>query len=356
MSRNDIRGMPAAERAAMMADIRERLAEHERERAARKMAATEQIETSSKKVRGRGMAKESISLIDVMFDVAKTIQPVTGRGIGYKLFARALIDSMKKNDMQRVYRLLKRAREQGIIPWEWIVDETRSLEKRATWDNPDQYMRTLQRAYQREFWNQQPVRCEVVSEKGTVRGVLSPVLDRYGVGFRVMHGFTSATSAHDLSEDDDGRKLVLLYVGDFDPSGMFMSEEDLPARFLKYDGSHIELQRIALTLEQLDGLQSFPASDKEKDPRYKWFVSRYGNHCWELDAMDPRALRDCVETEIKKLIEPVAWERCETVNKAEQKSIRDFLGKWNAPNPNAWIDEFLDVSLPAGAAPRDGSA
>ena len=34
--------------------------------------------------------------------------------------------------------------------------------------------------------------------------------------------------------------------------------------------------------------------------------------------MDPNDLRDCVEQEIKELIEPVAWERCEVVNKAEQ--------------------------------------
>jgi hypothetical protein len=43
-------------------------------------------------------------------------QPITGRGIGYKLFTRGLIPSMKVNPMQKVYRLLRLAREQGIIP------------------------------------------------------------------------------------------------------------------------------------------------------------------------------------------------------------------------------------------------
>jgi hypothetical protein len=304
----------------------------------------EQIETSSKKV--RGMAKASLDLSEAMHDIAEAAQPITGRGVGYKLFTRGLIPSMKRSDMARVYRLLKQAREQDTIPWDWIVDETRSLEKSAAWDNPEQYIRTLERGYRREFWNQQPVRCEIVSEKGTVRGVLAPVLDRYGVGFRVMHGFTSATSAYDLSQDDDGRELVLLYAGDYDPSGQYMSEEDLPARFEKYGGDHIELKRIALTREQVEGLPSFPAADKRNDPRYKWFVSRYGDRCWELDAMDPNHLRDCVETEIKKLIEPVAWQRCETVNKAEQESIRGFLKKWNAPDPNGWIDEYLQASTP----------
>jgi hypothetical protein len=113
---------------------------------------------------------------------------------------------------------------------------------------------------------QQPVRVEVWSEKGTVRGVLAPVLDHYAVGFRVMHGFASATAVHDVAEDYDGRDLVVLYVGDFDPSGLFMSEEDLPNRIAEYGGDHVELRRIAVTRKQAQGLPSFPAADKKKEP------------------------------------------------------------------------------------------
>ena len=43
-------------------------------------------------------------------------------------------------------------------------------------------------------------------------------LYHYAVGFRVMHGFSGATTIHDVAEDDDGRELIVLYVGDFDPS------------------------------------------------------------------------------------------------------------------------------------------
>jgi hypothetical protein len=44
--------------------------------------------------------------------------------------------------------------------------------------------------------------------------------------------------------------------------------------------------------------------------------------------MDPRDLRRCVKREIVKLIEPVAWKRCEVVNKAEQESLRHVLDAW----------------------------
>jgi hypothetical protein len=290
-----------------------------------------QIETCSKKVRGR--AQRSLDLIQAMYEIAKATQPITGRGIGYKLFTSCWIPSMSKNDMQRVYRLLKEAREEGKIPWEWIVDETRSIERVSTWADPASYARCVARSYRRDFWNQQPHRVQVWSEKGTVRGVLAPVLDEYAVGFFPVHGFSSATAAHDIAEDDDGRPLIMLYVGDFDPSGMFMSEQDLPARFARYDGNHIKLRRIALTSPQVSGLPSFAASDKRKDPRHKWFVANHGHRCWELDAMDPRDLRACVEQEIGKLIEPVAWERCEIINKAEQASLRTVLDGWRGGAP-----------------------
>jgi hypothetical protein len=287
---------------------------------------TEHFETCSKK--GRGMARASLDLIDAMFAIAQAAHPITGRGVGYKLFTRGLIASVARSEMQRVYRLLKEARERGIIPWDWIVDETRAIERVSTWADPAEYARCVAKSYRRDFWDQQPHRVQVWSEKGTVRGVLAPVLDHYAVGFLPVHGFSSATAAHNIAEDDDGRELIVLYVGDFDPSGMFMSEQDLPARFAKYDGGHIKLRRIALTREQVTDLPSFPAADKRKDPRYRWFVTNFGDRCWELDAMDPNDLRDCVEREIVRLIEPIAWQRCEVVNKAERESLKTLLEKW----------------------------
>jgi hypothetical protein len=293
------------------------------------MSGGKHFERRSKK--GRGMAQRSLDLIEAMYAAAEAAQPITGRGVGYKLFTAGLISSMTRSEMQRVYRLLKEAREQGDIPWSWIVDETREFERCSTWADPAAYARAVARSYRRDFWNQQPHRVEVWSEKGTVRGVLQPVLDQYAVGFRVMHGFSGATTLHDVAEDDDGRDLIVLYVGDFDPSGMFMSEHDLPDRLAKYGGDHVTLKRVALTREQTDDLPSFPASDKKKDPRFKWFVQNFGAKCWELDALDPNDLRALVEEAIENEIEPVAWKRCEVVNRAEQQSLKTILGKWGAP-------------------------
>ena len=47
--------------------------------------------------------------------------------------------------------------------------------------------------------------------------------------------------------------------------------------------------------------------------------------------MDPNDLRDCVETGDLELIEPVAWQRCEVINRAEQESLKTIIAKWGAP-------------------------
>jgi hypothetical protein len=300
------------------------------------MSNDEYSGTSTKK--GRGRSAKSLALIKAMYDIAEATQPITGRGIGYKLFTQKLIPDMSRKSMRIVYRLLLLAREEGVIPWEWIVDETRSAERVATWKDPEAYSRSVANGYRRDFWIHQPVRVEVWSEKGTVRGVLMPVLSEYQVTFRALHGFNSATQVWDISQDDDGRDLIALYVGDYDPSGMCMSEDDLPKRLEEYDGDHVEVRRIALTREQLRGLPSFPAADKVKDTRYRWFVSNYGNTCWELDAMDPNDLRECVEEAIKGLIEPEAWERCMAQNKAEEGSLRFVMERWRNP---MWDDPVV---------------
>jgi hypothetical protein len=108
-----------------------------------------------------------------------------------------------------------------------------------------------------------------------------------------------------------------------------MSEHDLPIRLEKYGGDHVVLKRIALRREHLDALPPFPAKDKKRDPRYRWFVRNFGKRCWELDALDPNDLRDIVREAIEAEIDPETWNRCATIEKAEKQSLRTVLDSWN---------------------------
>ena len=294
------------------------------------MIAVEQIATGTKIPRRRGKSQKSLDLIQAAHDFLEVANPTTVRGVAYRLFVDDITDSMSKNNTAKVSRLLTAAREDGTIPWEWIVDETRHLERTPSWDDPEEFVQTVRNAYRRNFWADQDHDVEVWSEKGTVRGILAPVLDEYGVGFRVMRGFGSATITHDVAAAGRGRDLVVLYVGDWDPSGLYMSEKDLPERLLRYGGDHVLIERVALIADDVadPDLPSFLAESKKKDPRFRWFSERYGTRCWELDAMHPNTLRDRVREAIEQEIEPRAWARCVRAQEAEQESLESLLDSW----------------------------
>jgi hypothetical protein len=282
--------------------------------------------------RGRGKSAKSLELIRAAYQILDEIQPASVRAVCYQLFNRKLISSMEKKHTSRVSKQLTDARESGVIPWDWIVDETRAPECISAWQDLPHYLRTIKRAYRRDSWADQPERIEVWSEKGTVRGTIAPVLDTYGVTFRVLHGFSSATVIHAVAEESVGANpLTILYIGDLDPSGMTMSERDLPDRLDRYGAENVTLERIALVKAQtvmLGAAPSFPATDKQNDKNFRWFVANYGPRCWELDAMSPVDLREVVEYHIRLHIEWEPWDRGALVQAAEQESITDIITNW----------------------------
>jgi hypothetical protein len=276
---------------------------------------------------GRGKHDSSIRLIAAARDILEEIQPATVRAVCYRLFIGGVIPNMGTSSTKRVSTQLTWAREHENIPWDWIVDETREAERVSSWDDPADYMQAVRRSYRKDLWASQSDRVEVWSEKGTVRGTLLPVLQEYGVAFRVLHGWASATSVHEAAEESQVRGFTVLYVGDFDPSGMYMSEVDLPARLQRYDAD-IDILRIALMPGDVGGLPHFDLASKRRDPRHDWYRGRYGHRCWELDAMNPVDLRQRVARLIEEFIDRPTWELAQKAEAAEIATIGDVLDRW----------------------------
>jgi hypothetical protein len=277
----------------------------------------------------RGRSKATLDLIRACLEIIEARYPITVRGVAYPLFVTyRLIDSMSKENTNKVSNHLTELREEGVIPWHYIVDESRTVEAEPGYANLEQYGRVIERAYRRDFWSDQKYRLIIVSEKATVSGLLRAIIEKYGVTWFPVHGFNSATKVNGFVEEikADKRIYVFLYCGDWDPSGMWMSERDwfvtgtdhvFPRdtrkcnRLIRYgaDPNRMKWQRIALVKEDLQSLPSFDAEEKKTDTRYKWFIRNYGNQAYEIDAMDPRILRERVESHILRYIDHDAWER-----------------------------------------------
>lgn len=276
-----------------------------------------------------GKSPATLALITEAIAILDGVQPCSVRAVCYRLFVKKLIPDMSKNSTNRVGSALTWARENGLIPWAWIVDETRRAETPGTWQNPSQIIDAAVEGYRRDRWQDQSKRVEAWSEKGTIRGTLAPILHQYGVTFRVMHGFASATSLNDAAEFSNysDTPLTILYLGDHDPSGLRMSESDLPDRLERY-GGNCTIERIALTRDDCTGLPGFDVHTKTGDPNYQWYVTNYGDTAWELDAMPPDRLRDRVAAAIRTRLDMDAWDRAGEVEDAETESMREFLATW----------------------------
>lgn len=280
--------------------------------------------------RGRGKSRRSLDLIDQLRTILEQIQPASVRAVAYQAFTRGLIPDMSKRSTNRLSALLTYAREARLVSWQAIVDETREPERIDAWENPAAYIDTVRASYRRDRWTAQSCRLEVWSEKGTVRGTLRPVLEFYGVTFRVMHGYASATALYDAAQDSlrSEKPLTVLYVGDWDPSGLHMSAVDLPRRLAQY-GGHLAVLRLALTEgDTRSDLPSFAADTKRKDARYRWYLQRFGARCWELDALSPVVLRERVERAIRERLDLEAWDLADAAERAELESLSSILESW----------------------------
>jgi hypothetical protein len=281
------------------------------------------VDMAMRKRGQRGRSKATLDLIATCSEIIEQCQPISVRGVCYRLFVAGHIDSMAVKNTQKISRMLVQAREEGLIPWEWIVDDSRRMEGDGGFRDLQQYAKTIELSYRRDFWAHQPQRVIVISEKAAVAGIVRPVLDEYGVPFFAAHGFNSATKVYELAQEirGDPRQYIFLYVGDYDCSGMDMSEIDLPERLERYGALGFLFDRIALTDDDVGGdLPSYPA--KKTDPRYGWYFDNYGDEAWELDAMDPNDLRERVETEIAEYVDDEAWERHKLTETAEKETVK----------------------------------
>ena len=137
---------------------------------------------------------------------------------------------------------------------------------------------------------------ELFLEKDSLRGILEKVAMRYRVPIVIQRGFASRSMLRDAIRRarDKGIKKVFLVL-DFDPSGLCI--ETVNGREMG-----IKMIRVALTYEQAKGL--VPRKVKRRDTRARKYLAKYGDRCWEVEALEPRQLLQIVEQTLRREVPP----------------------------------------------------
>lgn len=263
--------------------------------------------------------QSTTKLIEAAKNILKVEFPMTIRQLFYRLVSAAVIDNCLA-DYQGVSKAMTKARDDGRVPYEWIVDRSRATYKSSSWKNLAQLGATLEHVcleYRRDYWQDQPNYVEIWCEKDAVTGSIDEVRREYGLTVEAQRGFNSTTNVHTvatrlLKHKCDSKNIIVFYLGDWDPSGTEI-EADVRRRVMPWqmgdvDLSDFTLLRVAIFKDDISRFNLPPLRVKTTDSRAPRFVRAYGNQAVELDALPPTELRARLRKAIEGVIDHSTWD------------------------------------------------
>jgi len=157
-------------------------------------------------------------------------------------------------------------------------------------------------------------RIEIWVEKGSIRNFIGRLAAKYRLSIQVLRGFASLSMYRKALDRARIRGVgLVLYIGDFDPSGLLIekvAEEEMDHKL------GIRFVRLALTMEQIKRFKPPSRPVNMKDSRAKEYIEKYGDRCWDVEAIRPRTLYRLIETGLKQAVPPEFLAEAETREKA----------------------------------------
>lgn len=270
---------------------------------------------------------------------------ITLRQLYYDLVSENIIPN-HDTVYKKISKLLTDARYLGLIDWDAIEDRNRPSVMHIDWDNPHDALTTLIAQYRLPRWEDQKYYLEVFTEKDALSSIIEPICDKYHIRFNVNKGYSSASIMYKLSKRiakkiDEGKEVILLYVGDFDPSGLDMVRDidDRITEFLEngetyYNSYKFSIHHVALTLEQINERNPPPNPAKIKDPRAKWYIAKYGKKSYEVEALKPQYLINKIEEAIHQYIENDKYIKYLDKEKKQKEDMKNFADKYREGDKN----------------------
>lgn len=267
----------------------------------------------------------SQELIDTANSIITTYQSkgyrLTLRQLYYQFISRDLLPNSEKS-YSKLGRVISEGRLAGLIDWDAIEDRVRVPRIPQEFENIQELVDVAIKAYRLPRWKNQKNYIELWVEKDALAGVLQPLASRYHVTMMVNRGYSSQSAMYEAGNRFiDARQkheaCHLLYLGDHDPSGEDMVR-DIRDR-LEMFGAKLEVDKLALTMDQIEQYNPPPNPAKMTDSRATGYVALHGSSSWEVDALPPDVLSNLIEGAIENLLDE------ELMNKVKEKEQVDKL-------------------------------
>jgi hypothetical protein len=233
--------------------------------------------------------------------------PLTLRQIYYQLVGKGII-SNNASQYTMISKLIKWARIDGRIRWCDIEDRQRVFHDLRGWYDKQEFIKhqidIFLEGYRRDLLQSQEKYIEIWIEKDALSSIFTRIASPYTIPVVVCRGFSSISFLNNFKERlayYRDKQALMLYFGDFDPSGveMFTSMQTTLNNELAI--SDIEFKREALLKDDISTYQlpHNPDALKRTDSRAKKHLKAYGELAVELDALRP----DILQGKVKEAIE-----------------------------------------------------
>lgn len=226
---------------------------------------------------------------------------LTLRQLYYQFVARALIENSQK-EYKKLGKAINNGRLAGLIDWDAIKDRTRSMEQNHHWSNPESLIDACAEQFAVNTRSDQDVYIEAWVEKEALVGVVERVCQEIDIPWFACRGFVSQSAMYEAAcrcrVKRSSKNILILHLGDHDPSGVDMTRDNFDR--MEMFGINLEVNRIALNMDQIEEYSPPPNPVKLTDSRSQPYIDKYGEESWELDALDPDVLSSLIRDETAK--------------------------------------------------------
>lgn len=252
---------------------------------------------------------------------------LTLRQVYYQMVARDIIPNNMRS-YKNLGNLINDARLAGLIDWLAIEDRTRNIRENSHWSKPSRVIDAAAYSYHLNHWKGQENYVEVWVEKDALIGIVGQICEELDVSHFSCRGYVSQSemwaAARRLHERQEaGQHIVLLHLGDHDPSGKDMSR-DIQDRLVTFETYGVTFKRLALNMDQVELYNPPPNPAKLTDSRATGYIEEYGDECWELDALEPKVISDVIRENVEKYRDDALYQAVVQREAEEKKQLNDF--------------------------------
>lgn len=289
----------------------------------------------------KNFRKDSLSLINkincLINDYKEQGYSLTLRQVYYQLVARDIIPNNERS-YKNLGNLISDARLAGLIDWYSIEDRTRNLRGNTHWDSASEIIEATVSSYHKDHWEGQDNYVEVWVEKDALIGIVGQISRELDVNHFSCRGYVSQSEMWSAARrlkmhSDNGQHIVLLHLGDHDPSGKDMSR-DIVERFDLFGVADVEFHRLALNIDQIEEFNPPPNPTKLSDSRALGYIEEFGYQCWELDALEPQVIRNLIEQSVLQYRDIEKYSKVRQEEDEDKELLAEISYHWDELQAN----------------------